>query len=79
MLREISRPQTNELLIRVPDEYVGKELEIMIVPSLEIIQTSKEDDKISHQQEIKTLFENAKNHIVDASVDLNKMANEVNG
>lgn len=32
MLREIVRTQKNELTIRVPNEYLNKELEVVILP-----------------------------------------------
>ena len=33
MLREIVRTKNNELTIRIPDDYLNKELEIFILPS----------------------------------------------
>jgi hypothetical protein len=32
MLREIVRSQKNELTIRIPNEYLNKELEVVILP-----------------------------------------------
>jgi hypothetical protein len=32
MLREIVRTQKNELTIKIPDEYLDKELEVFILP-----------------------------------------------
>jgi hypothetical protein len=32
MLREIVRTQKNELTIRVPNEYLNKELEVVVLP-----------------------------------------------
>jgi len=79
MLREIARPMTNELFIRVPDSYIGQEVEVLVLPSFEILNSSVVVKEKAKSSDIAEIFKTAKKYKVQSCVDLNAMANEVNG
>lgn len=78
MLREITRPKTNELFIKLPDSYVGQELEVLVLPSFEITTPQAKEKKLTTDN-IRELFASARKYKVHDSIDLNALANEVNG
>jgi len=45
MLREVIKPETGEYILHLPDEYVNREIEILVVPTDEI-HSSKIDSVI---------------------------------
>lgn len=77
MLREIVRPTERQLSINIPQEYVNKKIEILVLPFFEMEQEERADAQ-NPDDVLMRLFENAPNVKVDRNVDIDALMNEVN-
>ena len=77
MLREIVTPTKREIGIKIPQEYVNREVEILVLPmfEMELLPTSRSDEP---DEALARLFKNAPNVKVEAPVDIDALMNEVN-
>ncbi len=77
MLREIIRPSERQLKIDIPEEYINKEVEVLVLPLFEM-DKSNEADSHEFDPDLMKLFENAPNVNVDPGIDIDDVMNEVN-
>ncbi len=75
MIREILKPKSEVVNIRVPKEYIGKEIEVIVFSKLDI-QNSFIDKRVSLAEEFKKLMEKTPK-MKDISYKL-KMEDEIN-
>ncbi len=45
MIREIVKPNNNSLVINIPDEYIGQEIEYIVFPLHKDIKENSKEDK----------------------------------
>lgn len=77
MLREIIKPTKKQIEIKIPEEYVGREIEILVLPFFEIKSAAKEENH-GYDENLLKLFKNAPNIKIDKNVDIDALMNEVN-
>lgn len=77
MLREIVRPVERKLEIRIPQEYVNKEVEILVLPFFEMDAPVKNANH-GYDENLAKLFKNALNIKPSQKVDIDALMNEVN-
>jgi hypothetical protein len=77
MLREIIRPTKKQIEIKIPEEYIGREIEILVLPFFEIESPAKEENH-GYDENLLKLFKNAPNIKTDKNVDIDALMNEVN-
>ena len=77
MLREIIKPRKRRLTIEIPEQYINKQIEILILPFFEI-DSHLETEKHEYDEDLQRLFINAPNIKIDKNVDIDALMNEVN-
>jgi hypothetical protein len=77
MLREIIKASKRRLTIEIPEQYVNKQIEILILPFFEM-DSHLEIEKHEYDEDLQRLFRNAPNIKVDKNVDIDALMNEVN-
>jgi hypothetical protein len=77
MLREIIKPSKRRLTIEIPEQYVNKQIEILILPFFEM-DSHLEIEKHEYDEDLQRLFRNAPNIKIDKNVDIDALMNEVN-
>lgn len=78
MLREIIRPSKRQIQIDLPQEYVDKEIEILVLPFFEMEFPGKKEDYGYYDENLAKLFKNAPNIKIDKGIDVDDLMNEVN-
>ena len=68
MLREILRPTNRQLTIDIPQEYVDKEIEILILPFYEM-ESSANTEARGYDEKLMKLFRNAPNIKIDKNIE----------
>jgi len=58
MIREIVKSSDNRLFIEIPDEYVGKELNVLIFSDNEVIKKQKKDETKKLLEEFRKITKN---------------------
>ena len=76
MIREIVCPQKRQLMIEIPQQYVHKKLEVLVLPFFEMDKPGKNEDK--YDEDLQKLFKNAPNVKIDKGIDIDALMNEVN-
>jgi hypothetical protein len=77
MLREIIKPSKRRLTIEIPEQYVNKQIEILILPFFEM-ESHLEIEKHGYDENLQRLFKNAPKIKIDKNVDIDALMNEVN-
>jgi hypothetical protein len=77
MLREIIKPINRQLKIEIPQEYVDKKIEILILPFFEMESSTKKKGR-GYDEKLMKLFKNAPNVKIDKKVNIDALMNEVN-
>jgi len=77
MIREIVRPHKRQLKIDIPQQYVNKRLEVLVIPFYEIGSTD-EYNNTSNDENLQRLFNNAPNIKIGKDIDIDALMNEVN-
>ena len=75
MIREILKPTKNQILINIPDDFVNKDLELLIFPISETKKASI-DKKLGRLMEKN--FKKAKTVHIPKDLDLDNLMNEMN-
>jgi len=71
MIQEIVRSSDNRLVIDIPDEYVGKELNVLIFSDSEVIKRRKDDEIKRLLEEFRKISENPVK--IDPNIDIVKL------
>ncbi len=77
MLREIIKPTEKQLKIEIPQEYINKEVEVLVLPLFEM-EKPIETENQGFDEDLMKLFKNAPNIKIDPTVDIDDLMNEVN-
>lgn len=77
MIREIVRPQNRQVKIEIPQQYVNKQLEILILPFYEMEDIS-DSEHLPNDEKLQLLFKNAPNIKIDNNIDIDALMNKVN-
>ncbi len=77
MIREIIRPKKRQLQIEIPEEYVDKKIEVLVLPFFEMDSSEKKDEH-GYEKNLMKLFTNAPNIKIDKKIDADALMNEVN-
>ena len=77
MIREIIRPKKRQLQIEIPEEYVDKKIEVLVLPFFEM-DSSRKKDEHGYDENLMKLFTNAPNIKIDKKIDIDALMNEVN-
>ena len=77
MLREIIKPSNRRLTIEIPEQYVNKQIEILILPFFEM-DSHVEVENHGCDENLQRLFKNASKVKIDKEVDIDALMNEVN-
>jgi len=77
MLREIFKATKRQVEIEIPQEYLGKKIEILVLPFFETDSPGKEEDH-GYDEDLLKLFKKAPNIKIDEKVDIDTLMNEVN-
>jgi len=75
MIKEIINCDSDKLIIDLPKEYVGKELEVLIFSNSEIVKRKKDDKKEELLKEFERI---TKNRVKPKIKYYSKMEDEVN-
>jgi hypothetical protein len=79
MLREIVCPRSSQLTVEIPQEYVNKKVEILVLPFFEMkTSTSAGEEAHGYDEDLVKLFKNASNVKIDKNIDIDELMNEVN-
>jgi len=77
MLREIITPNKRRVEIRIPQEYVNKKIEILVLPFFEIEPDEKKENH-GYDEDLLKLFRSAPDVKIDKVIDIDEVMNEVN-
>ena len=69
MIREIIRPQQNQIILDIPEDYINKEVELIVFPLEE-----KEKDKIKNKENISSLAGSLSKYADPSKIDLESKA-----
>lgn len=72
MIREIIRPQQNQIILDIPEDYINKEVELIVFPLEE-----NEKDKIKHKENILSLAGSLSKYADPSKIDLESKAWEM--
>jgi len=75
MLREIVKPKTNEILIKIPEIYVNRKLELIL---FEIHEGIEENQKPNSIADIDKIFLMAKSYPVNSCIDIIGLTEGIN-
>ncbi len=75
MIKEIVKTDSNKLVIELPEEYIGKKLEVLIFSDSEIIKRKKDDKTKKLLEEFERI---SKNRVKPKIKYSPKMEDEVN-
>ncbi len=76
MIRERVRPTSDKLVIDIPDEYINKEVEILIFADSEAKKRKKMDETKKLLEEFKKI---SKNPIkIDSHINITKLDEDIN-
>jgi hypothetical protein len=78
MLREIIKPRKRRLTIEIPEQYVNKQIEILILPFFEMDSHVEIEKHQIYDEDLQRLFKNASKVKIDKEVDIDALMNEVN-
>jgi len=78
MIREILRPETEQLIINIPKEYIHKEVEILVFPLLNEEPMALVSETAQNLMEFRKLMERAKksNINVPKEIDIDNLIDE---
>lgn len=76
MIREIIRPTTNQVVVKIPQDMVNKELELIVFAIKQ--DSGATTDKMKSRQLMDEIFENAKTTNIRGDVDIDEIMNEMN-
>jgi len=76
MIREIIKPETNQIVINIPSDMVNQELELLLFPIQQSINSpfSKEQEK----QLMEKIFKKAESITVQKNIDIDEIMNDIN-
>jgi len=72
MIQEIVRSSDNKLIIEIPDEYVGKELNVLVFSDNEVIKKQKEEKTKKMLKKFKEISKNIST-LEDKNIDITKI------
>jgi len=75
MIREFIKPKTNQILVKIPNEFIDKNLELLIFPINDAKPSSPKPDLV---QLMEKNFLVAKTITISKGIDLDKLMNEMN-
>jgi hypothetical protein len=73
MIREIIRPQTNQVIIHIPQDMVDNELELIVFAIKQDTGTGTGIKKIKSRQLMDKIFEHAESAIVPEDLDIDEI------
>jgi hypothetical protein len=76
MIREIIRPQTNQVIVQIPQDMVDKELELIVFAIKQ--DTGTGIQKIKSRQLMDKIFEHAESATIPEDVDIDEIMNDMN-
>ena len=76
MIREIIRPQTNQVIIHIPQDMVDKELELIVFAIKQGTGTGIQ--KIKSRQLMDKMFEHAESAPIPEDLDIDEIMNDMN-
>jgi hypothetical protein len=76
MIREIIRPQTNHVIIHIPQDMVDKELELIVFAIKQGTGTGIQ--KIKSRQLMDKMFEYAESATIPDDLDIDEIMNDMN-
>ena len=78
MIREIIRPQTNQVIIHIPQDMVDKELELIVFAIKQDTGTGTGIQKIKSRQLMDKIFEHAESATIPEDLDIDEIMNDMN-
>jgi len=78
MIREIIRPQTNQVIIHIPQDMVDKELELIVFAAKQDTGTGTGIQKIKSRQLMEKMFEYAESATIPDDLDIDEIMNDMN-
>ncbi len=72
MIKEIVKTDSNKLVIELPEEYIGKKLEVLIFSDSEIIKRKKDDKTKKLLEEFERISKNI-SVLEDKNIDITKI------
>jgi len=78
MIREIIRPQTNQVIVQIPQDMVDKELELIVFAIKQDTGTGTGIQKIKSRQLMDKIFEHAESATIPEDLDIDEIMNDMN-
>jgi len=78
MIREIIRPQTNQVIVQIPQDMVDKELELIVFAIKQDTDTGTGIQKIKSRQLMNKIFEHAESATIPDALDIDEIMNDMN-
>jgi len=79
MLREIVCPRGCQLTVEIPQEYVNKRVEILVLPFFEIESSASTGEEThGYDEGLVKFFKNAPDVKINENIDVDELKNEVN-
>ena len=77
MLRQIIKPAKRQLTIKIPEEYINRKIEILVLPLFEM-DSFVENEKPGDKEDLRRPFQRASKITIDEEADIEGVKDEVN-
>jgi hypothetical protein len=80
MIRELIRPEREQVVINIPKEYIHKEVEVLVFPVVQVEETPLNRETSQNLSEFRMLMEQARKSDIKVpkEVDIDDLIDEIN-